>query len=60
MRRIKNATLTIRQAEMLKCFLDEYEIRYEAEECFDTVEFEIICDAVERDAIETFFETDLY
>ena len=44
---------------MLKCFLDEYEIRYEASECYDDIHFEIACDEVERDAIEEFFITEL-
>jgi hypothetical protein len=59
MRKWRNVELNRRQAEMLKCFLDEYDITYEASECYDDIHFEIACDEVERDAIEEFFVTEL-
>lgn len=51
-----NTEITRDEAEMLKEFLDENDIEYEASEAYDLIHFEINVNEYEKDAINCFID----
>ena len=56
MRKWLNTELTKDEAEMLKDFLDENEIEYEASEAYNLIHFEINVNEYEKEAINGFID----
>ena len=56
MRKWLNTELTKDEAEMLKEFLKDNAIEYEASECYDMVHFEINVNEYEKEAINGFID----
>lgn len=56
MRKWLNTEVTKEEAEMLKDFLKDNEIEYEASECYDMVHFEINVNEYEKEAINEFID----
>ena len=55
-----NTELDEKEADMLKEFLDENEIEYEASECYDLIHIEINVNEYERQAVEEWMEENIY
>lgn len=55
-----NTELDEKEADMLKEFLDENEIEYEALECYDLIHIEINVNEYERQAVEEWMEENIY
>jgi hypothetical protein len=55
-RRWLNTEVTIEEAAMLKDFLDENEIEYEASEAYNLIHFEINVNEYEKEAINGFID----
>ena len=55
-----NTELDEKEADMLKEFLDENEIKYEASECYDLIHIEINVNEYERQAVEEWMEENIY
>ena len=55
-----NTELDRKEADMLKGFLDENEIEYEASECYDVIHIEINVNEYERQAVEEWMEENIY
>lgn len=51
-----NTELTTEEAEMLKDFLDENDIEYEASEAYNLIHFEINVNEYEKEAINGFID----
>ena len=51
-----NTEVTKEEAEILKDFLDENDIEYEASEAYDLIHFEINVNEYEKDAINCFID----
>lgn len=56
MRKWLNTELTKDEAEMLKDFLDENDIEYEASEAYNLIHFEINVNEYEKEAINGFID----
>lgn len=56
MRKWLNTELTTEEAEMLKDFLDENDIEYEASEAYNLIHFEINVNEYEKEAINGFID----
>ena len=56
MRKWLNTELTKDEAEMLKDFLDENDIEYEASEAYNLIHFEINVNEYEKEAINEFID----
>jgi hypothetical protein len=55
-RRWLNTEVTVEEAAMLKDFLDENEIEYEASEAYNLIHFEINVNEYEKEAINGFID----
>jgi hypothetical protein len=51
-----NTEVTVEEAAMLKDFLDENEIEYEASEAYNLIHFEINVNEYEKEAINGFID----
>lgn len=56
MRKWLNTELTKNEAEMLKDFLDENDIEYEASEAYNLIHFEINVNEYEKETINGFID----